>query len=100
MVVISYIFNNLIGLYIFVIFLRVIMSWLIGFGIVSSRNQLVDSVWRFTGALTEPALRPIRKMLPNLGGIDISPILLLVGVSALQIGVNQYIIGPLSGVVP
>lgn len=100
MVVISYIFNNLIGLYIFVIFLRVIMSWLVGFGVVSMRNQLVDSVWRFTGALTEPALRPIRRMLPNLGGVDISPILLLVGVSAMQIGVNTYIIGPLSGVVP
>jgi YggT family protein len=47
--------------------------------------------------LTEPLLRPIRNMLPNLGGIDISPIVLLIGLNALQIGVNAYIFRPLGG---
>ncbi|MEQ1931083.1 MAG: YggT family protein [Parvularculaceae bacterium] len=95
MAVISYIFNALIQLYILVIFVSVILSWLISFNVVNRDNRFVSAVWRTCGALTEPALAPIRKMLPSLGGIDISPILLLVGVNALQIGVNRYVFGPL-----
>jgi YggT family protein len=100
MAVISYIFNNLVQIYIFIIFLTVVMSWLIGFNVISKRNQLVDAVWRTCAALTEPPLRQIRRFLPNMGGIDISPIILLVLVGAVQIGVNQYVLGPLSRVVP
>lgn len=100
MLVISYIFNQLIQIYIFVIFASVIMSWLIGFNAINRRNQFVDSVWRGLNAMTEPALRPIRRFLPSLGGIDISPIILLVLVNALQIGVNRYLFAPLMNVVP
>lgn len=100
MLVISYIFNQLIQLYIFVIFAAVIMSWLISFNVINRRNQFVDSVWRAVNAMTEPALRPIRNFLPNLGGLDISPIILLVLVNALQIGVNRYVFAPLMHVVP
>lgn len=97
MAVIHYLFNTLIQLYIFVIFVSVILSWLISFNVVNRHNRFVDMIWRTTTALTEPALKPIRSMLPGLGGIDISPILLLVGLNALQIGVNRYVFQPLLG---
>lgn len=95
MLVIEYVFNAVIDLYIFVIIVSVVMSWLIGFNVINRHNQLVDAILRTCQALTEPLLRPIRNMLPNMGGIDISPLLLFIGIKALQIGVNNYVILPL-----
>ncbi|HWK64199.1 MAG TPA: YggT family protein [Rhizobiaceae bacterium] len=54
-----------------------IFSWLYAFNVVNSRNQFVGSIGNFLYRVTEPALRPIRRYLPDLGGIDISPIILL-----------------------
>ncbi len=95
MLVISYLFNAIIQLYSFVLIVTVILSWLIGFNVINRHNQLVDAIWRTCTGLTEPLLRPIRNMLPNMGGIDISPIILILGLNALQIGVNAYLFGPL-----
>ena len=95
MAVISYIFNAVVDLYSFVVLMTVIMSWLLSFGVITRRNTFVDSVWRTMEALTEPVLRPIRRMLPSLGGLDLSPVVLLIGLRAAQIGVNQYLLGPL-----
>ena len=95
MAVIAYIFNAVLDLYFFVVIISVIMSWLIAFNAINRHNQIVDGIMRTCYALTEPALRPIRNFLPNLGGIDISPIILLIGLNALRIGVNQYIFAPL-----
>ncbi len=97
MIVISYIFNAVIQLYILVVFISVIMSWLISFNVINRHNRFVDAVWRTCLGLTEPLLRPIRNIMPNLGGIDISPIVLLIGLNALQLGVNAYILRPLGG---
>ena len=55
----------------------VIFSWLYAFNVVNSRNQFVGMIGDFLFKVTEPALRPIRRVLPDLGGIDISPIILL-----------------------
>src|SRR5262245_60318779 len=54
-----------------------IFSWLYAFNVVNSRNQVVGMIGNFLFRVTEPALRPIRRFLPDLGGIDISPIILL-----------------------
>ena len=97
MLVLHYLFNSIIGLYTFVVLVTVVMSWLVGFNIINKHNQLVGMIWNTCLALTEPALRPIRNMLPNLGGVDISPIVLLLGLRALQIGVNAYLFAPLMG---
>ncbi|MEL6378430.1 MAG: YggT family protein [Pseudomonadota bacterium] len=86
--------NQLLSLYIFVIFASVILSWLIAFNVVNRNNQFVEMIWRFTTAATEPLLRPIRNVLPNLGGIDISPIILLFAINALQVGLNTYVFAP------
>lgn len=95
MAVIAYLFNTFVQLYTFIILASVILSWLIGFNVINRHNRFVDAVWRFCLAATEPALRPIRNMLPSMGGIDISPLILLIGLQAVQIGVNRYIFVPL-----
>ena len=64
-------------LYWWIIILSAIFSWLYAFNVVNPRNQFVGSVGNMLFRLTEPALRPIRRYMPDLGGIDISPIVLL-----------------------
>lgn len=95
MLVIHYLFNAIIQLYVFVLIVSVVLSWLIGFNVINRHNQLVDAIWRTCTGLTEPLLRPIRNFLPSMGGVDISPIILILGINALQIGVNNYILRPL-----
>ena len=79
------------NLYTWVVILGAILSWLIAFGVVNIRNDLVRSAWNLFLALTEPFLRPIRNFLPNTGGIDLSPIILLLGVMLLERIIIYYI---------
>ncbi|MEG6508194.1 YggT family protein [Methyloligella sp. 2.7D] len=67
----------LIDLYIWVIIASAILSWLIAFNVVNTSNRIVLAIAETLYRLTEPALRPIRSILPNLGGIDISPVILI-----------------------
>jgi YggT family protein len=76
--------NMALDLYWWVIIIAAVMSWLLAFDVINMRNDLVRSVWNATNALTEPALRPIRRFLPPLAGMDISPIVLLLVLSFLQ----------------
>lgn len=64
-------------LYWWVIIASAIFSWLYAFNVVNARNQFVGSIGNMLYRLTEPALRPIRRFMPDLGGVDISPIILL-----------------------
>ena len=66
-----------IDIYLWLIIASAIFSWLFAFNVINSRNQFVAMVGDFLFRVTEPALRPIRRLLPDLGGIDISPIILL-----------------------
>ena len=95
MVMIAFIVNQVASLYTLVIFVTVILSWLISFNVINRHNQFVDAVWRACTALTEPLLRPIRNALPSMGGLDLSPIVLLIGISALQRGLNHYVFSPM-----
>ncbi|MEL7487298.1 MAG: YggT family protein [Pseudomonadota bacterium] len=95
MLAIQWIFNSVISLYVFVILIMVVMSWLFMFNVINRGNPFVDSIWTTVIALTEPALRPIRNMLPNTGGLDLSPIILFIGLQALQIFANNYVFAPL-----
>ena len=79
------------NLYVWILIASAVLSWLIAFNVVNTRNQFVSSVWDFLYRITEPALRPIRNMLPNLGGIDISPIILLLGIFFIQSVITRYI---------
>ena len=71
-------------IYKLVIIVAAVMSWLIAFNIVNIRNDFVRSIWSTVVALTEPALRPIRRYLPNTGGIDISPVILIIIIVFIQ----------------
>ncbi len=77
-----------ISLYWYVILASVVMSWLIGFNVVNAYNPTVRAIWNALQALTEPLLQPIRRLinriLPNLRGVDISPIFLLLGLMFLN----------------
>lgn len=64
-------------LYKYVVFAAAILSWLVAFNVVNTRNQVVYQIGNALYRLTEPALRPIRRLMPNLGGIDLSPVVLL-----------------------
>jgi len=68
---------RIIDLYIWVIIISAILSWLIAFNVINTQNRFVYSVVDLLYRVTEPALRPIRRVLPNLGGIDISPVILI-----------------------
>lgn len=79
------------NLYVWLLIASAVLSWLIAFNVVNTRNQFVSTVWDFLYRITEPALRPIRNMLPNLGGIDISPIILLLLIFFIQSVIQRYI---------
>lgn len=64
-------------LYTWAIIIVAILSWLITFNVINIHNDVVRGIWNALNAITEPALRPVRRYLPNMGGLDISPIILL-----------------------
>ena len=69
--------NTLITIFIWLLIAQAVLSWLLAFGVVNRYNRVVASASDFLYRITEPALRPIRSFLPNLGGIDISPVILI-----------------------
>lgn len=66
-----------IQLYIWVLIASAVISWLVAFNVLNTRNRFVYQVGDVLYRLTEPALRPIRRVLPNLGGVDLSPVVLI-----------------------
>jgi YggT family protein len=78
-------------IYVWILVASAVLSWLIAFNVVNTRNQFVSTVWDFLYRITEPALRPIRDRMPNLGGIDISPIILLLLIFFIQSVIVRYI---------
>lgn len=70
--------------YVWVVIISAILSWLIAFNVVNTRNQVVYIVGNTLYRLTEPALRPIRRIMPNLGGIDLSPVVLILIIYFVQ----------------
>lgn len=76
--------SALISLYVWVLIIGIVLSWLVAFNVVNTSNRFVYMVGDICYRLTEPALGPIRRLLPNLGGIDISPVLLILGLYFVQ----------------
>lgn len=79
------------NLYWWIVIASALFSWLFAFGVVNPRNQFVNSIGRFLYQATEPALRRIRTFMPNLGAIDISPIILLLGIILIQQVIIRYV---------
>jgi YggT family protein len=75
---------TVIELYMYVVIIGVALSWLVAFNVVNSSNRFVYMIGDFTHRFTEPVLRQIRQFIPNIGGMDISPVLLLIGLVFIQ----------------
>ena len=90
-----FLFYSAIQIIILVIIANAILSWLIAFDVINIRNPTVYRIMRALEAVTDPLLRPIRRFVPNLGGLDLSPIVLILLLQALKILVSRTIEGPL-----
>ncbi len=86
-----------IDLYIWIVIIGALLSWLIAFNVVNTSNRFVYTVADFLYRITEPALRPIRRVLPNMGGIDLSPIALILALIFLQMVLGNVHRALLSG---
>ncbi|BDW87520.1 MULTISPECIES: YggT family protein [Thalassospira] len=77
MLAIFWLIDTVVGIYIFMLIASAILSWLVAFNVINTSNRFVYLVGDFLYRVTEPVLRPIRRIMPDLGGIDISPIILI-----------------------
>ena len=84
---------RIIDIYFYILIINIVLSWLIAFKIVNMQNKIVVTILYATNRLTDPLLNPVRRILPNLGGIDISPIILVLCLLFIQdyIRFNLYI---------
>ena len=84
MMALFWLVDRLLSLYIWAVILAAVFSVLTSFGVLDTRNRLVWTIGDFLYRITEPALRPVRNLLPNLGGIDISPIIVILLLQAAR----------------
>lgn len=89
--------NQIINLMVIFIIVQAVASWLVAFNVINARNQLVYSILRFLDAVTSPLLEPFRRIIPTLGGVDVSPIVVLLLLRFAQIAFNSaaapYLLG-------
>ena len=78
-------------IYIWLLIAAAVLSWLVAFNVVNTRNQVVAMIGDFLYRITEPVLRPIRQLLPNLGGIDVSPVILILLIIFIENVILRYV---------
>lgn len=81
----------LLQLAIWVFIIQAVLSWLIAFNVLNTRNQFVAQIWRILQQLTEPVTRPVRRMLPPMQGLDLSPLVVILGILLLERVIVYYI---------
>ena len=89
-VALLWLFDTLVGLYIIVIIAAVVVSWLVAFGVLNTYNQFARSLIRALDALTEPVFRRVRRIIPPLGGLDLSPMIVLLVLYFVRMLVDSY----------
>jgi YggT family protein len=82
--------STVISIYIWVLIIQVVISWLVAFNVINTRNRFVFMVADAAYKITEPALRPIRRILPNFGGLDLSPVVLILLLGFIQRLLAEY----------
>jgi YggT family protein len=90
LVALLWLFDTLVGLYIVIIIAAVVVSWLVAFGVLNTYNHLARSLIRALAALTEPVFRRIRRVIPPLGGLDLSPMIVLIVLYFVRMVVDGY----------
>jgi YggT family protein len=93
-----FIVSSLLNLLIWAIIISAILSWLIAFDVINLRNRFVYNVSRFLDAVTGPVLRPFQRIIPSLGGVDISPIIVILILQGVRMYILPMIFGPLINV--
>ena len=88
---------EILSLYIWVVIIMAVLSWLVAFNVINTRNRFVYSVLDILSRVTEPALKPIRRVLPYLGGVDISPIILFFIIRLVQYILENVRVALLTG---
>lgn len=88
--VLLWLFDTIVGFYIIVVIAAVVVSWLVAFGVLNTYNPFARSLIRALDALTEPVFRRIRKIIPPLGGLDLSPLIVIIALQALRMLVDNY----------
>jgi len=91
MIAIFYLVLQILKLYSYVVIINVVVSWLIAFNILNTQNRFVYSILELSYKLTDPILNKIRQFLPNLGSLDISPIILLLLIWFIEMCMKLYI---------
>ena len=84
---------RIIDVYFYILIINIILSWLIAFNVLNTYNRFVGMILYATQRLTNPLLNPIRRFLPNLGGLDISPIVLILLLFFIQDSLRIYLLG-------
>jgi len=83
------IFNLAVNLVFYIIIIQAVLSWLVAFDVLNIRQPFIWQIWSGLNRMTEPLYRPIRSVMPDMGGIDLSPLVVIFGLYALQIIVNN-----------
>src|SRR4051812_49018502 len=93
-----YIVDGLLGLFVVAVIISAVLSWLVAFDVINLRNRAVYSIAHFLDAVTRPVLRPVQKVIPPLGGVDISPIIVLLVIQGVRQFLLPLIFGPIIAV--
>jgi YggT family protein len=88
-VALLFIINSLIDLVVFIVLANAVVSWLVVFDVLNIRNPQIGQIVRALDSMTRPLLAPIRRFVPNLGGVDISPVILFILLQAIKIVVER-----------
>jgi YggT family protein len=73
-----------------IIIIQAVLSWLIAFNVINTHNEIVRSIWTTLNRLTEPLYRPIRRILPDFGALDLSPLVVILILMCLQIALSRF----------
>ncbi|MFO1189734.1 MAG: YggT family protein [Alphaproteobacteria bacterium] len=87
--------DTILDLYMWVFIASAILSWLIAFNVINTYNRFIATVMDVLNRLTEPLLRPIRRVLPNMGGLDVSPMIAILGIYFVRLLLREYVFGGL-----
>ncbi len=93
LITLSQVIGYLISIIIFLVIAQFVMSLLISFNVVNMHNDFVAAIWRAVNALLDPILNPVRRLMPNTGAIDFSPLVLIVGLNIIDIVVRSLAYG-------
>ena len=91
MIAVFYLFLQILKIYSYVVIANVVISWLIAFNVLNTSNRFVYSILEFTYRMTDPFLNKIRRFIPNLGTLDISPVILLLLIWFIEMCMKLYV---------